>query len=79
MTVNRYKGTCSYCGGRVKARAGKTWRPSGARRYLVAHLACAESESPQVIETYIPSSGWRGTQNARGRCEDAPCCGCCTF
>lgn len=25
------------------------------------------------------SSGWSGTRNARGRCEDAPCCGCCTF
>ncbi len=25
------------------------------------------------------SSGWSGTRNSRGRCEDAPCCGCCTF
>ena len=25
------------------------------------------------------SSGWTGTRNARGRCKDAPCCGCCTF
>ena len=24
------------------------------------------------------SSGWSGTRNSRGRCEDAPCCGCCT-
>lgn len=24
------------------------------------------------------SSGHVMTQNARGRCEDAPCCGCCT-
>jgi hypothetical protein len=23
-------------------------------------------------------AGWSGTVNARGRCEDAPCCGCCT-
>jgi hypothetical protein len=25
------------------------------------------------------SSGWSGTRNSRGRCEDAPCCGCCTI
>lgn len=25
------------------------------------------------------SSGWSGTRNSRGRCEDAPCCGCCTY
>lgn len=28
-----------------------------------------------VIRT---SSGHVSTQNSRGRCEDAPCCGCCT-
>lgn len=25
------------------------------------------------------SSGAVMTQNAKGRCEDAPCCGCCTY
>lgn len=25
------------------------------------------------------SSGWSGSRNSRGRCEDAPCCGCCTY
>jgi len=25
------------------------------------------------------SSGESMTRNSRGRCEDAPCCGCCTF
>jgi hypothetical protein len=27
----------------------------------------------------VRTSGGTFTQNARGRCEDAPCCGCCTF
>lgn len=30
------------------------------------------------VHTFRTSSGWSGTRNARGRCEDAPCCGCCT-
>jgi hypothetical protein len=28
--------------------------------------------------TVIRTSGGTFTQNSRGRCEDAPCCGCCT-
>ena len=28
---------------------------------------------------YIPSSGFVGFRNPAGRCEDAPCCGCCTY
>lgn len=28
---------------------------------------------------YIPSSGFVGFRNIAGRCEDAPCCGCCTY
>jgi hypothetical protein len=72
---NRYAGTCAVCSTRVAARAG-TLRRVGAA-WTVAHLACA-SGSPQVYEVRT-SSGWTGTRNVRGRCEDAPCCGCCTF
>jgi len=28
---------------------------------------------------YIPSTGFVGFRNPAGRCEDAPCCGCCTY
>jgi len=28
---------------------------------------------------YIPASGFVGFRNPAGRCEDAPCCGCCTY
>jgi hypothetical protein len=76
--VNRYPGECCYCGGRVRAKAGKCWKPKGARYYKVAHLACAKEGRSGVVEFYSPATGWRGTQNRNGRCEDAPCCGCCT-
>lgn len=73
---NKYRGACCHCGAMVAARAGVCWRPRGARRFLVAHLACSDEQFEVV--TYRTSSGWTGTQNRRGRCEDAPCCGCCT-
>jgi len=77
--TNKYPGRCSYCGGHVARNAGKCWKPKGARRFSVAHLACSDSESPQVTEVYLPSTGTTLYQNKAGRCEDAPCCGCCTF
>jgi hypothetical protein len=72
---NRYAGACFICGSRVASRAGTLRRVGTA--WMVAHLPCA-SGSPQVYEVRT-SSGWIGTRNVRGRCEDAPCCGCCTF
>jgi len=73
---NRYPGTCTVCSGSVARNAGTLLRIGSA--WAVAHLACAESGQPQVY-TVRTSSGWTGTRNTRGRCEDAPCCGCCTF
>jgi len=32
-----------------------------------------------VSNVYRFSSGAEVYRNKRGRCEDAPCCGCCTF
>ena len=41
--------------------------------------ALAWSAGDAVSYGVITSSGWRGIRNRLGRCEDAPCCGCCTF
>jgi hypothetical protein len=51
---------------------GTTWPPSRCeldddRRQAKAGITVARFSSGAVI-----------TQNSRGRCEDAPCCGCCT-
>lgn len=74
--TNRYPGTCEHCGGRVAKNAG-TLRRVGAV-YAVAHLACAAAGTGRVINCYSPVTGNSWSVNARGRCEDAPCCGCCT-
>lgn len=75
MRTNRYRGFCRYCGNTVRPRGGVLFNDGG--RYSVAHLACSETSSPRVVT--VRAGSWTGTQNVRGRCEDAPCCGCCTF
>ena len=74
--VNKYPGTCEHCGSHVARNAGKL-RKAG-RGWAVAHLACADKRSPQV-DTFRFSSGHVAIRNVNGRCEDAPCCGCCTI
>ena len=78
MAVNRYPGPCSQCGARVPALGGNLVRVSGQLRPV--HLCCDDVTSPtrSVVEFRF-SSGEVATRNVRGRCEDAPCCGCCTF
>lgn len=74
MAVNRYPGSCAYCDGYVPKRGGVL---VGSRPRKPAHLACAREEEAEVV-TMVFSSGAVATVNRHGRCEDAPCCGCCT-
>lgn len=74
--VNRYAGKCEKCGNHVPAQGG-TVRKVG-RMWVVRHLACESAGTPQVMEFRF-SSGATMIRNVRGTCEDAPCCGCCTF
>jgi len=73
--VNKYKGSCSYCGGTVPVNGGNL-RKVG-RKWQVSHLSCEAAKSPQVIVTTF-NSGESVWVNSGGRCEDAPCCGCCS-
>ena len=73
MASNRYPAACIACGNTVPANGG-TMRKRG-RRWLVSHIAC--DNGPAVIGITL-NSGVTLTRNARGRCEDAPCCGCCS-
>lgn len=73
--INRYPAPCATCGATVPANGGTVAR--NGRRWAVRHLACADTGTSQVVEFRVGS--WRGIRNVRGTCEDAPCCGCCTF
>jgi len=85
MAVNRHPAACHYCRATVPANGGRLWSWKG--RWYVAHEACsAEAKAakkgrraaePAVTQFVI--GGREYIQNSRGRCEDAPCCGCCTI
>jgi len=44
-----------------------------------AHAAAMHAVKNVPGTLYIPSTGFVGFRNPAGRCEDAPCCGCCTY
>lgn len=83
--VNRYAARCYYCRATVPPRGGRCWKYG--RRWYAIHLACDEERkaakkagrAPERAVTSIVIGDKEYTQNARGRCEDAPCCGCCTI
>ena len=81
MKTNKYAGNCTQCGNRVAANAGTISKVG--RRWAVAHLACATAKAPRVTHARFYGGNGPGTyadvyQNSGGRCEDAPCCGCCS-
>lgn len=77
MRSNKYGGTCDACGSYVKAGEGNLFKAFG--KYAVTHRTCPEPRQgvPRVTTTRF-SSGAVVYQNSRGRCIDAPCCGCCS-
>jgi hypothetical protein len=61
---------------------GGRWNPIAQGWEVPAELAdrCrALVAGPRTVSTVVRfSSGAEIYQNRRGRCEDAPCCGCCS-
>jgi hypothetical protein len=80
---NRFESRCIYCAGTVPAGEGDMWKWKG--RYYVCHKQCGEEKKLErkaskssPIDTFV-IGGKEYTRNKKGRCEDAPCCGCCTI
>lgn len=74
--VNKYPGYCVSCKGPVAVNAGEL-RRSKRGRYYILHPDCARGG--EGVNTITFSSGETFYRNKKGRCEDAPCCGCCTI
>ena len=74
--TNKYPGPCEHCGGTVAAHAGTCKRVG--RRWIVAHTDCNVAGEGAVSHVFN-IGGQEFYRNKRGRCEDAPCCGCCTI
>lgn len=83
--VNREVGTCSVCGLPVPALGGVSWEsPAETERDMgepfeirTAHLPCRVTGHPEVVAVRDFAGDVVGIVNRTGRCEDAPCCGCC--
>jgi membrane-bound inhibitor of C-type lysozyme len=66
----RYDGTCSATGARILAGDVIQWQ-KGKTVLLKRQGFRIDTIQFNDSKTYY--------RNARGRCEDAPCCGCCTI
>ena len=67
--ISKYSGTCRDCGEKINKGDRINWsRATGA-----VHENC---ESGSMVIRF--SSGAEIYRNRKGRCEDAPCCGCCS-
>jgi hypothetical protein len=67
--IARYKSLCYNCA--LPIRPGDEIVVDARRK--TRHAGC----DPGIIVTRF-ASGATSYRNARGRCEDAPCCGCCS-
>ena len=74
---NKYRGICAVCSRTVPKHAGVCTRKAGGWIVLCASHAAAE-DTAGVVDTF-QTSGGTFYRNRAGRCEDAPCCGCCTI
>jgi hypothetical protein len=82
---SRFSGTCGACSVRFPRGTLIDYDRSGPRGRKASHADCdapasshrEHAEANPIIE--IITSGGSFTQRRYGRCEDAPCCGCCTF
>ena len=73
--TNQYAARCVECGARVPRAAGVLSKEEG--RLVVRHPACRNDSPDSVMEIRMGDSTF--IRNTAGRCEDAPCCGCCTI
>jgi hypothetical protein len=81
----RYPGTCAQTGARILP--GDTIDYHGRGRSILRSRAGSrpDLDAPEIrptdvgVSDHIVIGGRDYYRNKRGRCEDAPCCGCCTI
>ena len=72
--IARYAGTC--------ARTGRAIRPGDVITFTSARKAVLVQQmhnNPQGVSDTVQFGDRTFYRNRNGRCEDAPCCGCCTI
>ena len=71
----KFDGKCRECGSGLKAGDKAYWYGRGKVYGTSCH---SMNNERKIVSFYFPGSGEYAYQNSKGRCEDAPCCGCCT-
>ena len=83
MTIRaRYSSECPGCGAKIEPGTLVTWSPGTRARHpgCAGQTAVQRRQARRYGSTYTRfSSGAEVFTNRAGRCEDAPCCGCCTI
>jgi hypothetical protein len=89
----KYSGKCaaSGCGARFRAGADIVYNRNAPKGRKTLHAACAiaagqtgndyadSASAARGVSYEVRTSGGTFYRNYAGRCEDAPCCGCCTI
>ncbi len=71
MKTNTQPEHCSICGNPIPTHGGVSDNRGG-----YVHLICRANRAASVSLTVF-ADGAQAIENSAGRCEDAPCCGCC--
>ncbi len=90
----RYPGTCRACRGAIVRGERMVYDRDQPKRARALHTMCATGVEYEPLDSddlgprsgddlgpviEVRTASGTFTQRAGGRCEDAPCCGCCTF
>jgi hypothetical protein len=73
----KYSGKCRACGDRFGAGADIVYTRSAPKGLKTVHSACAGVSSNFYADSDSAARGVGDFYSNNGRCEDAPCCGCC--
>lgn len=77
--VARYSGTCSKTGAPIRPGDLIEYDRANRRSTLVSRGTSSPNPEGRYISDVFRTSGGTFYRNKNGRCEDAPCCGCCTI
>ena len=83
LMTARFAGSCSECGQRFEAGTEIDYHRNAPKGQKAMHVDCNAvgpmKRDYQTVSYEVRTASGTFYQNRAGRCEDAPCCGCCTI
>lgn len=75
----RYSSACAKTGEPIRPGDTIEYNPTTRKATLVSRGTSSPGPEGRYISNVFRTSGGTFYRNKNGRCEDAPCCGCCTI